>query len=373
MQFGAREGAGRHWLTGFLLACLAGLAAAVTVLQTGSGAATRQHSPPAHPPPPPPLQVTVTGHPVLGIRANWELFARGPGYLVRIRFAAGRISRTYVPALESGNPDVAFLPQAHDVIIRSTDFVPGYEVPDGAQARLLTGPLAGGGPLIPGPAPGDAWILTGPGSALRLSLVTRAGKVSRTHVSLPPGSAGLLATAVSDGRGYVLLTDGKSTAYDAGPTWDRALPGTVAAVGPVSWLDVVCGQHYQHCRDEVITAATGAHRMLPGPAAGAPDDLSWPPAGVTSPDGQYAAVPEDHGSQPAIYLIDLRSGAVRRLGVSLTLQQATQSMTWSPDSRWLFAAAAGGKLVAINIGSGRVKSLAQSLPFMSQVAIRRAP
>ncbi len=45
-------------------------------------------------------------------------------------------------------------------------------------------------------------------------------------------------------------------------------------------------------------------------------------------------------------------------------------MAWSPDSRWLFVAAADGKLLAVNARTGQAKSLGVTLPAVSQVAIR---
>jgi hypothetical protein len=48
----------------------------------------------------------------------------------------------------------------------------------------------------------------------------------------------------------------------------------------------------------------------------------------------------------------------------------TQSMAWSPDSRWLFVAAAGGRLVAASTRTGRAESLGVTLPAVNQVAIR---
>ena len=95
--------------------------------------------------------VTLAGHRLLGVTAGWELFARGPNELLRIQLAQGRITQTYVPPLETASPDVAFVIGAHEAVIRPSDLVPGYVVPDGGQARPLTGVLSDGGPLVPGP------------------------------------------------------------------------------------------------------------------------------------------------------------------------------------------------------------------------------
>jgi hypothetical protein len=46
------------------------------------------------------------------------------------------------------------------------------------------------------------------------------------------------------------------------------------------------------------------------------------------------------------------------------------SMVWSPDGRWLFVAASGGKLVVVNARTGQAEGLGVSLPPVDQVAIR---
>ena len=93
---------------------------------------------PRRPPPPPAIRVITVGHWLLGVTAGWQLFARGPDDLLRIQLAQGKISLTHVPPLETANPDVAFVIGPHEAMIRSTDLVPGYVVPDGAQPRPLT-------------------------------------------------------------------------------------------------------------------------------------------------------------------------------------------------------------------------------------------
>jgi hypothetical protein len=271
--------------------------------------------------PPPAVRVTTVGHRLLGVTASWQLFARGPDDLLQIQLARGRITRTYVPPLDSGNPDVAFVAGARQTIIRSSDLVPGYVVPEGRQARALTGPLA-----------------------------------------------------VSDGRGDVLVTTGSFTVYDGGPGWDRLVPGTVVAVGPAGWLVVTCDPQYRHCRNEVIGTAGGSRRVLPGAAAAEPYYPSCPPTGVIAPDGSTAALAESgrHG-RLTVHLISLRTGTTTDLGVPLSVAGSdynSQSMAWSPDSRWLFVAAAGGRLVAVSTRTGRAESLGVALPAVDQVAIR---
>jgi hypothetical protein len=371
--------AGRPWGPRALLACLV-LATAVTVAVRGAG-----HQAPAirGPAPPPALRVTTLGHPLLGVTADWELFARGPDDLLRIELAQGRIIQTYVPSLETASPDVAFVVGAHEAVIRPADFVPGYVVADNVQALPLTGLLADGGPMVPGPAGSQgAWVTSGSPASPALSLVTLSGRRSGPAIKFQSGGPQLPATAVSDGRGDVLVTDERFGVYDTGPGWDRPVPGAVVAVGPGDWLVDRCDPQYRHCRNEVVDATTGSRRVLPGPATeGAPYYLlPWPPTGVISPDGSSAAVAENgSGGRLTVHLIDLRTGATRDLNVLLhapggdlpfAADAPEQSMAWSPDGRWLFVAASGGKLVAVDPRTGRQESLGVSLPAVDQVAIR---
>jgi len=48
-------------------------------------------------------------------------------------------------------------------------------------------------------------------------------------------------------------------------------------------------------------------------------------------------------------------------------------MAWSPDSQWLFAVGAAGRLLAISVRTGRAVSVGVPLPPLSQVAVRAAP
>lgn len=392
VQFGGDRSPGGGWLPRIALAILV-LAAIVTIAVRAASHDSGHAATPSQPAPA--IRVITVGHRLLGATAGWELFARGPDDLVRFQLAQGRISVTHVPPLETANPDVAFVVGPHEVVIRSTDLVPGYVVPDGAQARPLSGSLVGGGPLVPGPAHAQAaWVSTGSPNSPALSLVTLGGRRSGTTIRFAPGGPQLPTTAVSDGRGDVLVDTGSFNVYDAGPDWDRPVPGTVVAVGPKSWLVVTCDPLYRHCRNEVVYIADGARRMLPGPAIGYPYDFfSWPPTGVIAPDGGTAAVAETASGQPTtseiasgggtaavaqsgrdsvltVHLINLRTGANRDLKIPLGADLSDQSMVWSPDSRWLFVAAADGKLVAVDASTGRAELLQTRLPPVVQVAVR---
>ncbi len=321
--------------------------------------------------------VLTIGHRLLGVTAGWELFARGPADLVSVQLARGRITVTSVPPLETGNPMVFFLIGPHEVIIRSADFVPGYVVPDGGAAGRLTGPLAGSGPLIPGPDPGQAWIMSGSATDPSLSLLSLSGRPTGTIIRIPQGTVQLPATAVSDGRGYVLMQAGTSGLFDAGPTWDRPVNAIIEAAGPTGWLAVGCNAFYRHCHNEVINPASGARRLLPGPLV--PGlygvyEQSLPPLGVVSPDGSTAAVPwPDHYGNITLRLVNLSTGASHAVAVQLAASPSNQSLAWSPDDKWLFVAASGGRLLAVNARTRHVQGLGISLPYVTQVAVRDAP
>ncbi|HET7012515.1 MAG TPA: hypothetical protein VFI65_01300 [Streptosporangiaceae bacterium] len=315
---------------------------------------------------------------------RWQLLARGPNELLRIQLAKGRIIWTYVPPLQTSSPEVAFVTVAHQTIIRPADFVPGYVVPDGGRARLLTGPLASGGPLVPGaPGSGTAWVPAGPLTSAKLSLIEPNGSRAGPVIRFPRRGPQLPETAVSDGRGDVLVASSGFSFYDAGPTWDRPVPGSIIAVGPTGWLTVICSNRGR-CRTELIDSRTGARRALSDASKPAPYFFSWPPVGVIAPDGAMAAVVgrvvagQAKGPTNAVRLINLRTGVAKNLGVRIGGHDSRpagmsiwpQSMAWSPDSHWLFVAATGGLLLAIDARSGRIESLGITLPRVQQVAVR---
>jgi hypothetical protein len=101
---------------------------------------------------------------------------------------------------------------------------------------------------------------------------------------------------------------------------------------------------------------------------------------VIAPNGSTAAVVENgRGGRLTVHLIDLATGAARDLDVRVGAvggdlpvsgDVGEDSMVWSPDGRWLFVAASGGKLVVVNARTGHAESLGVSLPAVDQVAIR---
>jgi hypothetical protein len=361
VQFGPRRPPRQRppWLPTVLVAAVAlvvaGISAALVVTAPG------------HPRRPSAGPVTDVGHRLLGVRADWELYALGPGVVVRIELARGRVSRTAVPALQSTGL-VSFIAGSGQVIIRPMDNVPGYVVPDGGPARPLPAALDHDGMMAPGPRPGELWIQRQRGNRVVMSLVGPDGTGAGSSIPLPRGVSWPLGP---DGQGYLIVRAGRHTA-DATPRGLRDLTtGTITAVGPTRWLTAQC--HDRHCAEVVIDSASGARRII----SRSRSVLAWEARtaigepGVICPDGSIAAVFEAGRTRytAELHLINLTTGADRSTGVSADLQSLTnQTAVWSPDGRWLFVAARG-KLVVIDARSGRVRRLGVVLPEIDQVAI----
>jgi hypothetical protein len=346
------------------------LVAGAAVLAAGIVLATRPGQP-HRPAPRPEVTVTDLGHRLLGITATWELFGRGPGALISVEPATGRVTSTRVPALDSSGP-VSFLVGPHQAIIRPLDFVPGYLVPDGQPARGLRGLLDQGGPALPGPRPGQVWVVTtGVGHASLTLTGPSGGRLA--SVPLPPGGPVALS-ATADGSGGVLLTGPNgafdATSFDAGPGGLRRLSLLPLAVGPGHWLAVTCPGHHQHCHTVEIDTGTGAQRVLPGPPLPHSPMTPWPP-GLIAPDGAAAAVLElGRDGQLGLHLVDLRSGGDRLLSVPIIENADNDTVAWSPDSQWLFVVTDTGAVRAVSASTGQPDNLGVRLPFISQIAIR---
>ena len=335
-----------------------------------SGPRTALTSASVTPTPTPAVRVTEVGHPMLGITANWDLFARGASMVVRIEFARGRITRTVFPGVASSGA-VSFLAAPHAAIIRPWDFVPGYLVPDGQPPRLLAGALASGGVLLPGPAPGQFWMQTGQGGATApMALVGPGGhpiaSARSARITIP---STMNSFPAPDGAGYPLLIGpgGSSDVHPAGLR--HVTSGAVLAVGPTRWLAAECTRR-GHCALIVIDQASGArhalHRFVDDPA-----NVS----GVISPDGHTAALllPGTAGAAPLLHLVDLNTGSDRRIAVRFNRTASAfpdDPLIWSPDSRWLFAADSRGQIHAVNTLTGRAQSLGLPLPPVEQLATR---
>jgi hypothetical protein len=293
--------------------------------------------------------------------------------MVAIQLAAGRITTTLVPRLASNSPEVAFILGAHDAIIRSFDEVPGYVIPDGKPVRPLTGALAAKvpGPLLPGPQPGQVWVTPATAGDSALLLLGPDGKPAGTGARLPPRGA-LPATAIPDGRGDALILTSNNIAYDVGPNSYWQVHATVIAVGPSRWLGFLCHREAR-CSNVAINPVTGAQRPLPASSQPLVPAFAWPSLGVTSPDGSIAAVLVYNTPRVFLVLLNLSTGAERLVSVTMPPTPGYQAMAWSPDSRWLFVAAAYGRLVAVDARTGTATALGVRLPPVTQVAVRPAP
>lgn len=346
----------RGLLTGLLLGVL--VVATVVIAVTHSG--------PRRPGPPPPVSVVSVGHRLLGITAGWHLFGLGQRSVVDIQLSSGRIITTTLPPAKGSGP-VSFIVRPDDVIVRPLDNVPGYLVPDGAPARPLTGPLATGALLLPGPAPGQAWD-NGGGEDNSLFLIGANDHPTGARITLPnPGWPS--QAAMPDGRGDVLVASNTGEQYDAAPHSLRRIGLLISAVGPTRWLGLDCASG--GCRDVVYDPLTGRQRSL----AGAPVHLlTWPwPAypGSVAPDGSVAALLAGT-SRGAVALVEINlgTGAVRRLPLAVSQATSSATMAWSPDSAWLFVITARGTLAAVSVRTGQVRPLSVPLPALSQLALR---
>jgi hypothetical protein len=359
VQLGRSARPRRYQLGTLLLTCLAAAAVVLVVVRSGGHRVSASQ---------PPVTVTSFGHPILGVRAGWQLIGFDGKGVVDVQFARGRIVRTTIPRL-AGDGIVSLVPAPGEVLVRPLDNVSGYLVPDGKPAEPLTGVLAQGGYLLPGPTPAQQWLDS---HDLNLVLVGPGGKPERAHL---PESALLWATQVSiisDGRGGFILAGASGTVYDANSGALRMISALPLAVGPRNWLGLNCDN--SSCRNVVISAATGESRTLPGTASYA---YPWPwqaLPGAASPDGAAAAVivPGNSDGQAGLDLVSLTSGTVQHVRVPVAGSASGQSLAWSPDSRWLFVVTAAGGLAIVDARTGQLRILSLGLSGLSQIVIRPA-
>jgi hypothetical protein len=251
-----------------------------------------------------------------------------------------------LPAASRAGP-VSLVVGAHWATIRPLDSAPGYLVPGGRPEQRAAAALGHGSALVPGPVPGDDWVV--PGETRIMSLLGPGGHRTGIRITVP---ARMTPPTMAEGK--ILLV----------------------AVGPTRSLGISCRR--QRCQDVVIDTATGTRRFLPGPSLPL---VTWPTpwqSGVVSASGSTAAVlvPSRAGGV-ALDLVSLDSGAITPMPIPMpipiTASAAGQALAWSPDSRWLFVVAAGGRLVAIDARSRQVHGLTVPLPALRQIAIRAAP
>jgi hypothetical protein len=299
---------------------------------------------------------------LLGITVGWELFGRGPNGVTRIEFARGRLTTTEVPPLASSGP-VSFAVGRDWVVIRPLDNVLGYIVRDGAVAQRLTGALGDGNFVYPGPDGRHLWVPTDDGVDAPMALVDIDGRPSGVSIVIPAGTDRYVTP---DGTGYLIAT-GPGGAYLLRPDGRRRITtGTVAAIGPTRLLTHECDRE-RRCTFAVVDRRSGAHRALDSIRP----DLVDGSLGIISPNGVAVALVEtDPIGATSVHIVDLATGADRRINATIATPLDDNGMVWSPDSRWLFIAGAHGALFSVDATIGRVHELRLRLPPLAQLAIR---
>jgi len=152
----------------------------------------------------------------------------------------------------------------------------------------------------------------------------------------------------------------------------------VLAAGPTRWLTSECDSH-DRCRPVVTDRSTGVRYPLNTrvPLSTRPNGAST--VGLISPDGATAAVVVG-SPQARIEMIDLDTGTAHALPLRINMSDvdmgwASESMAWSPDSRWLFIAT--GNLYAVSQRTDQITNLNQTLgpalPQLSQLSMRNVP
>jgi hypothetical protein len=304
-----------------------------------------------------PIAVTNLGRPLLAVPRSWELFALDPDAVLRIQLATGRVVRTETPGVLSDGP-ISFLAGPHQVIVKAWQGG-GVIIRDDQPARHLSGVLAGYGPILPGPEPGQLWVAPSgnPDTTERMQLVGFDGQHGE-DISVP-----VTDMPTADGAGY-LLNDLTGGVYDVLPgSLHRVTTGAVLAMGPTRWLTEECDEQHR-CTMDVVDRATGAHRVL------GPSSDSDAPAGSIAPDGRTAAVLD--GSEPlTLSMLDLATGIAHRSNVEVDRDDAFAggAMVWTPDGRWLIVADASGQLVVVD-RAGHSRVLTTSITRINQLALR---
>lgn len=296
---------------------------------------------------------------ILGVRGDWELYGRGATELVRVQPAAGRVSVTGVPRLDSTGP-VSFLVTGDTAVIRPLDTVAGYAVRDGGQVGPLPEALASGAAL-PGPEPGQVWAVDFDQGRTLLSLVRLRPPGPVQTVVVRGDLYGALAGDATGWFAYPL--DGATFAYRSEGTF-RAADGLLLAAGPRTWLVADC--RGASCRPTVLDRRrTGRARVLRTPV-----ENRWM-SGLVSPDGRYAALLQTMGpAGPVARLLDLRTGAVEHLGIPLGEAYDLSGLVWAPDSRLLFLLDRQGRLWTVEPGRGAARPTGLGLPPLQQLAIK---
>ncbi len=307
--------------------------------------------------PRPPVSLINLGRPLLNVPPTWELVARGSDSVYRIQLATGRIVATSAPIASSG--PVSLVVGPHEVIVRPWDCVPGYLIRDGRPASDLRGMLAHCGPALPGPKPDQVWVQTGEQDQPRMVLVGLDGRSAGVSVAdQEPGG-------LPDGAGYPMVNLVGGVYDSRADGLHRITTGTVLATGPTGWLAEECDDRHR-CTLDVIDRPSGAHRAI-----GQATDTAYR-GGLISPNGAMAALatPDPGDREVVLHVIDLHSGTDRATPVVRSGDEdLAAAIVWSPDSQWLFAVDAEGRIVAVD-RAGHLHTLDTRLPAIEQLAIR---
>lgn len=307
--------------------------------------------------------VRSLGHPLLGITGAAVLYLRGPGVVVRIELARGRVTMTPLPGLRSSGP-VSFLAMPSGALVRPLDLVPGYLVPDGGPPAQLGGPLASG-LALPGPRPGELWVIDDSGGSTSSSqLVLLGADGSRRYAARVPTSD--YGPPTADGSGYLLQSGSDGSIYDFRPDGTQLVVrhGVVLASGAGRWLTADCDAG-SSCPAWIVQAG----QRTPTPV-GTQDVAPGQPVGSISPDGTVAALLRPKAGVTQLRLVDLRTGAGRDTHVTLSIDAGASALAFTPDSSRIVVATADGSLQVVDVRSGAVRSLGVSLPPVRQVSIR---
>lgn len=305
-----------------------------------------------------PVRVSNAGSRLLDVPADWELFARAPGLVIRIQLALGRVTSTAVPRVANEIP-ATFIAGADRVFVRTMDDTPSAVVPDGKSATELPTSFLPGSLLLPGPDPGHLWVDVGGG----LALFTLDGRATGASIEIPVSGSVL----GPDDAGNVLLS-GTGGTYLAKPgAVHRVTGGQLLGHGPTRWLTVECDDSLT-CVNVLTDRATGAQHILHTPIDGYLQDV-----GRISPDGKTVALPRSDGgvTNDGLDLLDLDAGLHNPVEVNvITDSPAGPPFVWSPDSRWLFTVDVGGRIMVVNRATGRATALGVQLPPVTQLVFR---
>ena len=302
---------------------------------------------------------TTTGHPLLGISAEWELFAWGRGNLVHLDFSRGSVTRTRVPSESASGGPVNLVVGPNRALVQGTA-LSGYTIPDGRPAEALKLLEGEHEPIFPGPEAGQVWALERSDTNPRLVLFGPDGHATGQVIEYPADG---FRSLVRDYRGNVLF-DGIGGVYLGTVHGLRKVAkGTLLAVGPTRLLTLRCDEQAR-CSDVVINRTTGAaHVLEKTPLTRAR------PVGVISPDGSTVAIVRPANSyRSSLQVIDLATGEVRAIAPMRSPYYGGNT-AWSPDGQWLFAASRG-LLLAFDTRTYRIRRFDLELPPVSHVAIR---